>query len=58
MFSTKLEVDRHVENCLRKINSETEVRFAPFVHYFIAAIVTGWFRNAGNLELSRFFLNF
>lgn len=25
MFDTKLEVDRHVESCMKKINNETEV---------------------------------
>lgn len=26
MFNTRADVDRHVENCLKKINTESEVR--------------------------------
>lgn len=59
MFSTKLEVDKHVENCLKKLNSETEVscvflstlraplsrRFAfPTLFHLSARFLAGVFR--------------
>lgn len=44
MFKSKLEVDKHVENCLKKINNETEVSM-PLT--FLLTAITGLFLDRG-----------